>query len=289
MRAVFVFCEGRHDVLFVQRSLGALRDCEFLTGPIQDLPTPLGSAPGGEIKSLILQTYLSRPIEESRIGPAAALPPFPVFDAVLRAPNQQLFVLVRCSGDTQHQALITLLSKLDITLTTFPTGRWDIEQYAAAFLYDADEVGVQGRVTKFRESFKRHFGALQNLQAGRWTQTDSVPVGCFIFHHPSSGTGTLEGHIAPLVKAEWPARWQAAVEFIDENTREGDRVYGREAERSKALITATGQFDFPGDPMSSVLDRLGLPRDCFCSQVCQDLVEFLTGVPWPQSPDHRGA
>ena len=34
MRAVLVFCEGRHDVVFTQRSLGALGDCSWVRKPV---------------------------------------------------------------------------------------------------------------------------------------------------------------------------------------------------------------------------------------------------------------
>ena len=43
MKAVLVFCEGYHDVVFAQRSLGAHGGCEWVGRPIRELPTPFGS------------------------------------------------------------------------------------------------------------------------------------------------------------------------------------------------------------------------------------------------------
>ena len=42
MKAVLVFCEGHHDVVFAQRSLGAHGGCEWVDKPINELPSPFG-------------------------------------------------------------------------------------------------------------------------------------------------------------------------------------------------------------------------------------------------------
>ena len=46
MKAVLVLCEGRHDVVFVQRSLGAVAGCRWVDQPMKDLPSPFGAIPG---------------------------------------------------------------------------------------------------------------------------------------------------------------------------------------------------------------------------------------------------
>lgn len=42
MKAVFVFCEGNHDVAFVVRSLGQVANATWVGEPIGKLPSPLG-------------------------------------------------------------------------------------------------------------------------------------------------------------------------------------------------------------------------------------------------------
>ena len=60
-----------------------------------------------------------------------------------------------------------------------------------------------------------------------------------------------------------------------------DKVSGRDAERLKEIITATGQFDHPGDPMTVIIGRTGLPRAQFTgSPLSKKLADFLTGTPW---------
>ena len=84
-----------------------------------------------------------------------------------------------------------------------------------------------------------------------------------------------------MAESAWPNRYQEARRFIDNNKAANDRVSTKDAERLKAIITVTGQFNHPGDPMSIVIDRNGLPKDLFeTSPLSQKVVDFLTGTPW---------
>ncbi len=60
-----------------------------------------------------------------------------------------------------------------------------------------------------------------------------------------------------------------------------DKVSNRQGERLKAIITVTGQFDHPGDPMSIIIGRGGLPRAQFeGSELSAQLAAFLVATPW---------
>ena len=45
MKAVLVFCEGRHDAVFAQRSLGVHGGCQWVGRAIGKLPSPFGPSP----------------------------------------------------------------------------------------------------------------------------------------------------------------------------------------------------------------------------------------------------
>lgn len=47
MKAVFVFCEGNHDVTFIVRSIGNVQkeNATWVGDPIGKLPSPLGPVP----------------------------------------------------------------------------------------------------------------------------------------------------------------------------------------------------------------------------------------------------
>lgn len=177
----------------------------------------------------------------------------------------------------------TCFGTLDLTITDeAAAGAFDVSDYAAAFLFDADQEGVAATLTAFRNHYRAHFGDLASVEHGKWVATNTVPVGFFVFHRSAQDqTGTLEDHLAPMVVSAWPARYAGARGFVDRYREANDKVSGRDAERLKAIITATGQFDHPGDPMSVIIGRTGLPRAQFTtSPLSKELADFLTGTPW---------
>lgn len=75
MKAVLVFCEGRHDVAFAQRSLGAHGGCKWVDKPVRELPSPFG--PGATApKGLIAMRYERQVLEDLTLRDAAH-PPLP--------------------------------------------------------------------------------------------------------------------------------------------------------------------------------------------------------------------
>ena len=78
MKAVLVFCEGYHDVVFAQRSLGAHGGCEWVGRPIRELPTPFESDKVAR-KAFIAKRLEPRALEDIAIRDAAH-PPLPCKD-----------------------------------------------------------------------------------------------------------------------------------------------------------------------------------------------------------------
>ena len=306
MKAVLVFCEGHHDVAFALRSLGAHGGCEWVDKPVGELPSPFGRVrPAG--KGLIATRYERQALEELTVQAAgeepgvggqprqqaleeltvqaAAHPPLPCFESVVEnTATNTLFVLVRTHGQDQVDPVLDLLQDLNVTITEEPAGTFDVSQYAAAFLFDANGEGVASTLAAFRDRYGAHFDDLSNLEHGKWVATNTVPVGCFVFHRSAQDqTGTLEDHLAPMVKSAWPGRYAAARHFIDDNRKGADEVSSSDAARLKAIVTAAGQFDLPGAPMTVVVgDReKGLPRAQFDeSRLSAELAGFLAGAPW---------
>ena len=283
MRAVLVFCEGHHDVAFALRSLGAHGGCEWVDKPVGELPSPFGRVrPAG--KGLIATRYERQALEELTVQ-AAAHPPLPSFESVVEnTATNTLFVLVRTHGQDRTTAVLDLLQDLNVTITEEHAGTFDVSQYAAAFLFDANGEGVASKLAGFRDDYREHFGDLTGLGHGAWVATNTVPVGCFVFHRSEQDeTGTLEDHLAPIVESAWPERYAAARRFINDNREDADEVSSSVAARLKAIITATGQFDHPGDPMTVIVGarEKGLPRAQFDeSPLSAALAGFLAGAPW---------
>ena len=293
MKAVLVLCEGLHDIVFVQRSLGAVAGCRWMNDPIKDLPSPFGAIPGTSRKGLIA-TRVERNVDDLTLR-SAAYPPLPpqYESAVFDEKAGIIFLLVRANGKNQADAVIGLLEDVDASMGV---GGVDVSEYAAAFLFDADTAGLTATLEEFREHYRGHFGDLSEAGHAKWVAMATCPVGVFVFHRTANDeTGTLEDHLAPMVSAAWPDRYASARDFIDDNKQPGDEVSRSDARRLKAIITSAGQFDHPGSPLSSMIARDGIPEKQFeTSSMSQALVAFLQGVPWHVAPpsgepdgDHR--
>ena len=284
MKAVLVFCEGRHDVVFAQRSLGTHGDCAWVDRPVGELPSPFGRGRAAA-KGLIARRLERHALEDHPLRAALHLPP-PSFESVVEnSATETMFVLVRAHGQDQPDAVLRLLQDLRDTITEQPAGTFDVSRYAIAFLFDADEEGVASTLAALRGRYGTHFGDLSNLEHDKWLGDTTVPVGCFVFHRSAQDPkGTIEDHLAPMVERAWPERYAGAERFVDDNRQGGDKVSGKEAERLKAIITVSGQFDHPGDPMSIVIDRKSLPGEQFeASPLSAELAGFLARTPWNEA------
>jgi hypothetical protein len=285
MRAVFVFCEGTHDVTFIVRSLGQVRNATWVGTTIGELPSPLGPVPDPahpnkpKIESLIARRYSARTLNDLRLQ-AAAHAPLPAFEAIVKT-DDTLYVLVRCHGDGAAQAAIELIKDLNTFVS--PEYGTDIKEIAAAFVFDADD-----SLARRETIFVAQYAALLNGQRppthGTWVK-DRCPIGLYVFHDEATKQGTLEEIVAPLVEAEWGARWKDAGIYLSNNAVPADPVSAKRSELLKAQINVTGQFLFPGDPMSVVIGKprrgaTGLSDTHFAGPESQSLVTFLQGVPW---------
>jgi hypothetical protein len=284
MKAVLVFCEGSHDVTFVVRSLGQVANAAWVGDSIGRLPSPFGPVPDPanpnkpKLESFIAKRYSNRNLGDLRLQ-AAAHAPLPAFEAIVEA-NGTLYVLIRCHGDGAAKAAIDLLA--DVSAVLNPAYGTDVKEIAAAFIFDADES------LAYREStFAAEYVALHGNTPpthGSWAK-GAHRVGLYVFHDQASQKGTLEELIAPLVENEWGARWKAADDYLSQNVQQADPIKTKRSEWLKAQINVTGQFAFPGDPMSIVISRPrggrpGLSDKHFSGTESQSIVSFLTGVPW---------
>lgn len=273
MRAVLVFCEGMHDVVFITRSLGQ-RGGMWVGDPIDQLPTPFGR--GSNSKSFIVQLYGKRNLGERPIQTAAHAPR-PSFAAVVRhEPSDTLYLMLQSDADRSSADVMELL---DLLTATLMSGRFDVETMAAAFVFDAD-ASLLERSARFRTLYSAFFGDLTALAHGGWLGTAKGPLGLYVFHDAATQRGTLETLLGGIVEGVWPTRWSGAGTFIDEHAEATDPVRQRVSEEIKARITIAGQLQCPGDPMSIVLGRKGLPGSCFSGPHSRQLVDFLLAVPW---------
>ena len=277
MRAVLVFCEGKHDVVFVERSLGACAGCERLKGAIRDLPSPFGASKSSSVPTGLIATRLGQ-LDIQDIALQDDYPPAPQFETAVRSPADAVYVLIRAGGKRKSKAVLELMQYVDDTMSV---GGFDVTEHAAAFLFDADDEGLASTVEQFQREYGAYFGDLSRATHAAWTTTSSIPVGVYVFHRGDSKTGTLDDHIAPMVESAWPCWYASARHYIDSNRKSEDAASGSDAKRFKAIVTAAAQFEHPGRPLSTVVARKGLPRQQFeSSPESTALVAFLEDTPW---------
>ena len=273
---MLVFCEGTHDVVFVERSLGACANCNRMKQRIRALPSPFGASHTVP-KGLIAQRLDDLAVEDLRLQDS--YPPTPQFESVVEGPEKDMmFVLIRAGGKGKAEPVLKLIQYTD---TLMYVGGHEVTEHAVAFLFDADDVGLDATVSAFRAAYAPYYGDLDGVAHAQWLRTKNTPVGLYVFHAEGEETGTLEHHVAPMVQAEWPERYEAARGFIDQNRGQDDAVSSNNARRLKAVITAAGQFDHPGRPLGTVLAQNGLPDKRYQgTHAANDLASFLLATPW---------
>lgn len=224
--------------------------------------------------------YEDRRIDDLGLGQAAHAP-VPTFDTLVEViADDTLYVMMRCGSDRAAKPVLELLDDMQAVMAVVS----DLDAVALAFLFDADGKGVGARESSFARDYAACLAAEQArpLRHAEWGPGRYGPVGLFVFHDPSTGTGTLEDVLEPLVQQQWPKKWEAAGGYLRDHGEPGDRIHTGPTAYKKARIGVTGQFTFPGGPMTEVIRNRheGLPRERFTGPVSQQLVEFLRRVPW---------
>jgi hypothetical protein len=146
---------------------------------------------------------------------------------------------------------------------------------------DADDAGCEARAAEIAAAFGAPWG-VDVLPPSTWVVgRHRGPLGAFVFCAPESTTGSLEDAVAPLMKEHNAAYWSAAEAFIDEHATPGAKVLKAARHWLKEVITASGQFDRPGNPMSEMLRHKALPPAIFTtSPEAIRVASFLGAVPW---------
>ena len=249
--------------------------------PIGELPSPFGRSRVAR-KGLIATRIERHAIDELAIQ-AAAHSPLPSSESVVEnTATDTIFFMMRANGKTQSDPIVSLLGALSVTLAGVPVGTFDVSEYAAAFLFDANGEGVASTLSDFGARYTSEFGDLSSVVHASWLDATTVPVGCFVFHKSSQDpTGTLEQHLRSMAAGAWPDQDTKAEFFIDDARCPDHKVSRSDAERLKAIITAAGQLNNPGDPMSIIIGRSGIPEEQFRkSNLSRQLASFLTEIPW---------
>lgn len=279
MRLLVAVCEGDHDVAFVHRSARSLGSFVPFDRPLGEYPIPLGAgSTGSRPAAQFLVTRARRANPEFERIDDAIRPRLPALaGALYHDGSDTLLLLIRAHGMNRVEVAPFLNDLFD---TFDAVAGTEITECATAFFVDADDAGCEARAAEVAASFGDSWGVAE-LPPSTWVIGGRGPVGAFVFCAPESTTGSLEDALAPLMKAHSAAYWAAAEVFIDNHATPDAKVRKAARHRLKAVITACGQFERPGNPMSEMLRYKALPPAIFTtSPEALRVALFLGGVPW---------
>lgn len=234
-----VFCEGVHDIAYIEKIMKTYEYKEYLK-KVEDYPHPLNWM----IKENAAKTNILK-------GKDSTIP----MSGLIK--DDILILFHQMEGDSSKDKVKKLIKQYRMNKIALDIENPDnIEQFEFYLFYDADELGVQGRLEEIRATF-----GLENaiLQGGKCYFEDVV-LGTYIFHDPSDEKkgGTLEDQILRLMYKDNEKIFSDAKEFLDKNELPAERRKKYDSYKDqyrgkdrnyhfkKSVIGISGQLQFSG-------------------------------------------
>lgn len=279
MKVIFIFCEGVHDIAFLNTVLGLNdKDFKLFDKKISQYPTPLGD-------------YYGKKFEEYKnLDLRFDKPVYPLIPSLTYTDKKEetMLVFYNSGGMTKYKEVNnevdTIKKRLPLMIKFNETQKdttKKIESFGFLFIYDADTDGIAKRFEEFIINYSKVLDITKKekeyeVNPNEWHS--GKQVGCYIFTEKASDKGSLENIVIPLIKDQ--SRYLQAREYIEKNKVQSDKVSKNENKVNKASITTVGQFHEPGYAMSVVLQNdsfLDLDK-LKADQQCNEIVEFFKKV-----------
>ncbi len=283
--ALFLFCEGPHDVAFCYLVLKYYFKLSTVQQKFSQYPAPLHT---------MLPHNLGKHIAKDLTLDMAHK--FFLPDRTLTDDNDEIFVLLFNIGGKQKlenpqqflSDFLPLYNEVEVFATD--TDRLLKDMYYL-FLFDADHETKESVFTTCHNSLKQINGidfideAFAPF-AGNDCAAMSANKAVYILGDPASGKGTLENILLPVYQAnqanqgDWLDKSKQFVDDCFEWKTEHDNEQRKVAERAKrvkAIITSAGQGKKPGRPMTAIIndDVLGSKHQFLESKPVQMFANFI--------------
>jgi hypothetical protein len=279
MKAVFVFCEGEHDIAFVSRTLIATDDFERDDTTIAQFPEFL--------KKILTKRFQEQAVEKvlEKVGAQkySKMPP-PVLWYALKPKKveDQVLLLFFCAfGQDQHNAIGKFIRGVQLDLKFRREKHEDpgISSEAFAFLYDADEDGEQVKLEKWHQNYSTQFPGIAIPSESAWQRpkdSENLEVGIYILRGAEQVTGELEDIVLPLMKRHDEPLYEEAAAFVEKHWVPESAT----KKKRKATITVAGQIHHPSYSMAVILrDTQHLKNNALnADPSCQRIVQFFKQV-----------
>lgn len=261
VNALLVFCEGAHDIAFVQQVLKLCLGFTRTKWKLSEHPAPFDKLFSTSVKNHVAQD-LSLDMARKFFLP----------DSVWQK-DKDVILLFNSGGSTQNDKVKALLANF---LTLFYKGtafsqsaEIRVNQARYLFLYDADDVGAAAWFNKIKQDFAI-IDDESSWVFGEWEFLPNNPFGAIADNKAAyiwgevEHNGTLEDLLLPMFEAEQQPLMQASCKFVDSafswdvDGQGAKSAIAEMGKRKKAIITCAGQRQKPGSPMSAILDQAKL-------------------------------
>lgn len=278
MTVSVVLCEGVHDISFISKILCA-NGCDEYKVKINDFPYPIGE----QIKNNHARDAIGEKIIGN--GPDSAYVPKAVY-----TDGNRLILFHNMNGDGDTNARYDLIEQYRKNRIALEFKNPDhITAFEFYLFYDADELGVDGRLTWIEKEFLNKC----QLTVGKLGQAEKVSIsditiGTFVFYNPEDPEkkGTLEDQLLFLIRKENGGLLDRAEAFLQENALESDRTKeydpkqdkytgGKKYKPKKSRISIAGQLQLSGMNNSVIIlksdyiKRQLILQDVECKKIAQ--------------------
>ena len=277
--AHLLFCEGPHDVAFLNQVLKKQLGFNQKELQISELPYPIGN--------VLKQGFLNRAAEDLRLDLAKK---FFLPDQVL-ARKDVLVLLFNYGGSNRDKSLPPFLAAVFELLNAPAFSEGDSVPLSYVVFADADAAGTAAALADISKDLAQIAGqswltanwqAWDKLQMAAEQQTAQGCVGAYIWRQQDADQGTLEDIVLECM-GEQP-RFAETLEFVDTRFKwtpaaqaKPEEKRALAAKRLKAAFCIEGQRKKPGGSLGVVLDQADLltPERLSASVSVQHCVRFL--------------
>lgn len=283
-----VLCEGVHDIAFISKILCAYGCMEYKR-KIKDYPFP--------INDQIKNNYAKDAIGEKIIGSG---PDSPFVPKAVYTDGRKLIFFHNLNGDADTEKRYELIEQYQKNKIALKFKNPDeIEKFEFYLFYDADDLGVEGRLDWIKNRFAGKFRiAAGDIAQGKKVCVQDITLGTYVFHKPHSNAfeqkniqkGTLEDQLLALMHIDNGALFQKAAKFLDANILEPERTKEYDAKQDKYVgskkykpkksqISVAGQLQFSGMNNSVIIlksdyiKKQTILQDIECKRIAEMILE----------------
>jgi len=253
MRIKVVFCEGVHDIAYIDKIMKVHGYEDYIKDDPNEYPYPIN-----KIIITNAQKVCIFKGKDSRVP----------FCALYK--DDDLILFHKMDGDGKVECIKGLISQyVECKEALNFENPDDVRSIDYYIFYDADTIGVNARLDAIRNAFCDEFGIpKEGISQGEVCQGENANIGVYIFHDPDDDEkkGVLEDQLLKLMKNSNETIFANASSYLEDNQLPTDRrlkynpledkMIGKDNnyKYKKSLIGIAGQLQFSGVDNTTIIE-----------------------------------